>query len=113
MNNSPFLSIFLLILLTIWVNIVLLQDKENVFELQSSFLANDSTVVTFSELPNFIVCEYNGKIRKTDNMSEFIKFKKAIETNDTIYYYYRYKGLIPLINWPLVKAGERLSTEIQ
>jgi len=99
--------------ISIWVNIIFFTDNENEFRLKSKFLANDSTQILFSEMRNYVVSEYEGEIHETDNMSENIKFRNAIKNNDTIYVYYRYKGLIPIINWPVIKIGGRISTEIK
>jgi len=107
------LIVFLLLLTITWFNIVILTDYENVFELKSTCLANDSTKIVLAELHSYVVSEFDGKVRQTDNTLEFIKFKDAIKNNDTIYVYDKYKGLLPLINWPLVKIGGYISTDIK
>lgn len=101
-------SIFVVIL---WVNVVFFTNYDNKFELSEQFLAKDSTQILFAELGNVILSEYNGEMSKTKDRFEYVKFKNAISNNDTIYVYKMYKGLIPGINWPLVKIGLHISTE--
>jgi len=103
--------IFLIVLLVVWVNVVLFTEYENEFELSEQFLANDSTHIIFAQIGNSVIAEYKGEIREADNASECIKFRNAIRDNDTIYVYDRYKGIIPFINWPLIKVGGYISTD--